>query len=878
MAKEIVIPVEVGGVTFKNPFYVASGPTTKSVKQLTKIEETGWAAASIKLTIDPAPYVNRKPRYAIFNDRDALCFTAEKRLEFEEGLRLMEDAKKVLTDLLLFANITYAGEKGYEGWVNMAKRFEEAGADIIELNMCCPNMSYNMQLTSGDDAACNVQTGASLGQQDDVVAEIVREIKKVISIPLFVKLTPEGGRIAKTAGALYAAGADAVGGTANRLGIPPIDLDNPGKAVYHLQEEISMSCHCGAWLKPLAQRDTYEIRKVNGPEPRIMAAGGIKNYKDAIEMIMCGADLIGVCAETLISGFDIMRPMAAGLKKWMDEHGYASTSEFRDAIVSKVKTAPELTLYDGYAQIKDPYFKAPCKDACPHQVPAQAYVRKVAERDFKRAYELITNKGPLQQTCGYACSHPCEDACTRGKIGQPVRIRDIKRFILEYGERQNWKPDIELQPQNGHRVAVVGAGPAGISNAFHLAKAGYDVTMFEREEKAGGMLRYALPRYRMADEMVDNEIQQLESMGVKLQTGKALGRDFNIDSLKKDGFEAVFIGIGARQDRSLGVPGEEARGVISATEFLKQVSKDERPNVGSTVVVIGGGFTAVDSARTAKRLGAKEVYIAYRRTKEEMPATQEEITEAEDEGIRIMYLVAPVSIKADKGRLTSITMCNQVLGEQVASERRRPEAVASAQFTLPCDTVIAAIGQQVENISDICFEKDVVKVNSDTLEVAEGVYAGGDAVEVKTIISAIAAGKKAAVSMDKYIRGEQAFLEYEPQGDVVDVDDMLNRAGYFKDAVLLDLETASGKERVKNFDHYVRTMSEEEAVAEASRCLACGCGEGCGICAAICPEFTIHSEHFDTISIDKNDCVACGMCFHRCPNNNIEIVNTGQTV
>jgi dihydroorotate dehydrogenase len=186
MRKDLYLPVEVAGIKFKNPFYVASGPTTMSVKQLKRIEETGWGAASIKLTIDPAPYINRVPRYAVFNDRNSLCFTVEKRLKFVEGLKLVEDAKKELKELKLMANITYAGDKGIEGWVNMAKKFEEVGADIVELNMCCPNMSYNVELSSGDSNASKIHTGASLGQRPDIVYEIVSEIKKAIKIPLFI--------------------------------------------------------------------------------------------------------------------------------------------------------------------------------------------------------------------------------------------------------------------------------------------------------------------------------------------------------------------------------------------------------------------------------------------------------------------------------------------------------------------------------------------------------------------------------------------------------------------------------------------------------------------------------------------------------------------
>jgi NADPH-dependent glutamate synthase beta subunit-like oxidoreductase/dihydroorotate dehydrogenase len=877
MSKDLYLPVEVGGITFKNPFYVASGPTTKSVKQLKRIEETGWAAASIKLTIDPAPYINRVPRYALFNDRNALAFTAEKRLTFVEGLKLMEDAKKVLKELILMANITYAGDKGIEGWVNMAKKFEEVGADIVDLNMCCPNMSYNVEISSGDNEACSVRTGASLGQQADAVAEIVREIKKAIKIPLFVKLTPEGGKISKVAKALYAAGADAVGGTANRLGIPPVDLDNPGKAVYHLQDEISMSCHAGGWVKPLALRDTYEIRKVNGPEPKIMAAGGIRNYRDAAEMIMCGADLLGICAETLISGFGFVEGMISDLKNYMEEHGYKSTKEMRDIVVPLVKSAPELTLYDGYAQIAKPNLAAPCKAACPHNVPAQAYIQKVAKGDFKRAYELIMSKNPLQSVCAWVCNHPCEEECTRGEIGTPIPIREIKKFVIDYGKKAGWKPELNKKSDREEKVAVIGSGPSGLSCAFNLALAGYKVTVFEKESYLGGMLRYGLPRFRMNHEVLDEEIDILRSMGIEFITGKGLGKDFTVESLKDNGYSAVYLGIGAQEGQSLNIPGEDAKGVYPAISFLKSVYDAKAPNVGKKVVVIGGGFTAVDSARTARRLGADEVYIAYRRTRDEMPASPEEITEAEEEGIKVMYLVAPKAIETKDGKITGIRMINQVLGETDASNRRKPEEVTYAEFVLPCDTVIAATGQKPDNAAVKEFTVDrrgmIISEASTGVTNLEGVFAGGDVVNVESVIAAIAAGKRGAVSIDKYLAKADAVLEYEPEYPVVSKEAVLKRTGYFKDNGPIDLNTMNGTERVKNFATYTRVLTEEEAVAEATRCLNCGCGEGCGICASICSEFAIHLKADDCWEINKEECVACGMCYNSCPNKNIDMIN-----
>jgi len=743
--------------------------------------------------------------------------------------------------------------------------------------MCCPNMSYNVELSSGDDNCCKVRTGASLGQQGDAVAEIVREIRKAIKIPLFVKLTPEGGKIAQVAKSLYAAGADAVGGTANRLGIPPINLDDPGKSAYHLQDEISMSCHSGAWLKPLALRDTYEIRKVNGPEPKIMAAGGMRNYRDAAEMFMCGADLIGISAETLISGYGFIEGMISDLKDYMEEHGYSTTREMRDIVVPQVKSAPELTLYEGYAKISKPNLAAPCKAACPHHVPAQAYIQKVAKGDIKGAYDLIMSKNPLQSVCGWVCSHPCESECTRGVIGTPVPIREIKRYVLEYGKKSGWRPQQKREKSRAEKIAVIGSGPAGLSCAYNLALAGYSVTVFEKENYLGGMLRYGLPRFRMNHAVLDEEIEILCDMGIKFETGKMLGVNYTVETLKDQGFAAVFLGIGAQKGLKLGVTGEDAAGVITALELLKKVYDGEKLETGNRVVVIGGGFTAVDAARTARRLGAGEVYIAYRRTRDEMPATAEEIAEAEAEGIRVMYLVSPRSIESAGGRVTGIKMVNQVLGEMDASSRRKPEEVSGAEFTMPCDTVIAATGQKpdLSALRGLATDKRgmaVIDLSTGATSM-EAVYAGGDVTNVATVIAAIADGKRAACSIDKSISGNDAVLEYEQEYPVVSKEAVLKRSGYFKDEEGTNLYTMDGNERVANYNTYLRTLTDEEALVEAARCLNCGCGEGCGICATICSEFAISLKAADEWEINSEECVACGMCYNRCPNRNIEIVN-----
>ena len=853
--KDIRIPVTIGGVTFKNPFFVASGPTTKSVRQLIEIERTGWAAASIKLSIDPAPYINRKPRYSLFKDRDALAFTAEKRLTFQEGLQLIRDAKPKLHDLLLMANITYAGDEGAAGWVNMAVEFEKAGADIIELNMCCPNMSYNVEMTSGGSCSAKKQTGASMGQQADVAAEICRAVKSAISIPLFVKLTPEGGQIAKVAKALYEAGADAVGGTGNRLGMPPIDIDDPGKAFYHLQKEISMGCHCGKWLKPLAQRDTYEIRKVCGMEKPIMAAGGITNWRDAVEMVLCGGTLLGVCAETLISGYDICRPMIEGLDKYMQEHGYTDLAQMRGLVVPEVRTANDVTIFAGYARVKEPNLAAPCKSACPHHVPTQAYIQKIAKGEYKEAFDLITGKNPLQSICALVCNHPCEDACIRSTYDSPVKIRQLKRFVLEYGRAQGWKPAWATAEPNGHKVAVIGAGPAGLACAAELRKGGYEVTVFEKESVAGGMLALGMPNYVLDKNVLAEEVAALTEQGVKFEFGKALGKDFTIDCLKNAGFEAIFAAIGNGKKVSSAISGAE--NALDALELLKSVSAGDAPKLAETVAVVGKGFAAMDAARTAIRLGAKRVTLLWSGAYGKGSADQEALALAQEEGVVLLDNAAVTAIAADS----------------VSLER------GGIPMNIPCNQVILANEYVADDavLSGIEMKNGFVKIESGRTGIA-GVYAGGNAVRKANVITAIAAGKNAAAVIDKDIRGENATLEGVPATKTVNPEIVRQRTGYLKkDSGKLNLN-APAAQRIAGFDISERVMTEAEAQKEASRCLNCGCGEGCQLCKTICTDFAPEIIGPDTMHIRKEDCVACGMCFNRCPNGNIEMVDLGYTV
>ncbi len=800
MSSDFCLPVKIAGLEFKNPFYVASGPTTKSVEQLLAIEKAGWAAASIKLTIDPAPYINRKPRYAVLNQYNALTFTAEKRLKMDDGLKLVSDAKKVLTDLILMANITYAGDKGTAGWVNMAKKFEEAGADVIELNMCCPNMSYNAQLTQGDKDAIKIKTGASLGQNGDAVGEIVSAIKKAISIPLFVKLTPEGGQIAHVAKEVFQAGADVVGGTGNRLGVPPIDLEHPERANYHLQKEISMSCFCGSWLKPLARRDTYEIRKVCGEDAVISAAGGVSTARDAIEMSMCGADLIGVCTETLMNGYNFIGDVIADTRSWLAGHGYKSLRDVRDAIVPEVRTAQELTIYGGHANVINPSLTSPCRESCPVGVPIQTIMKKISEKKYDEAAQALSEAGPLQELCGYLCDAPCERACVKGRQTQNLSIKALERFTAAKLRKNGYNGAAEKKNANGKRVAVVSRSTAGISCAYELLKAGYEVTVYNEERDT--LFDMAVSD-RLPADVPDGIDAFMARLGLKTENNPE----------KLDQLAASYDAVYNPAKFELGLCG--VQGAVSAVDYIKS------PKPAGKTTVIGDGFLAAEAARAAVLAGGEAVVLSGGGKSAFLAGLAEE-------GIPVITGVSDIVRQ----------------GNQIAFRQKNPQA----ELSIACGTVVnAAESFTAEKTGENVFTDQAPSLSPAKL---------------------ISCGKNAAAAIDGYFFGEKATIQPLTRRPVVKMQDVLARSRYLSDEKVIRLRKSEPS----------LLYTDEQASAEAARCLRCGCGEGCDLCHKICCEFAISLNENREIVIDPKKCVACGMCYNRCPNRNIEMLSTGETV
>lgn len=415
----------------------------------------------------------------------------------------------------------------------------------------------------------------------------------------------------------------------------------------------------------------------------------------------------------------------------------------------------------------------PCVSGCPVQINIPAFIEKVAEGKFEEAYEVITKSSSLPAVCGRVCPQEsqCEQKCVRGIKGEPVGIGRLERFVADW-HNANSKEKPNKPVSNGHKVAVIGSGPSGLTCAGDLAKLGYEVTVFEALHLAGGVLVYGIPEFRLPKSIVQKEIDTLIDLGVKVETNMVIGKVLSIDELMSDyGFEAVFVGSGAGLPRFMGIPGENLKGVYSANEFLTRVNlmkayKDDPTTPiqkAKKVAVVGGGNVAMDAARCAKRLGAEEVYIVYRRSEEELPARKEEVEHAKEEGIIFKLLNNPVEILPNNQKFVGGMKCVEMeLGEPDASGRRRPVEKANSEFVLDVDCVIMSIGTSPNPlIKSTTKNLETQKwggiiVNEETgLTSREGVYAGGDAVTgAATVILAMGAGKTAAKAIDEYIQNK----------------------------------------------------------------------------------------------------------------------------
>jgi heterodisulfide reductase subunit A len=485
--------------------------------------------------------------------------------------------------------------------------------------------------------------------------------------------------------------------------------------------------------------------------------------------------------------------------------------------------------------------KSPCSATCPAGVNAHGYVALISQGKFKEAMEVLRRTMPFAGVCGRVCTHPCEAECERGKVDQPIAIRALKRFMADYELKNGREKAAPVEKTKPDKVAVIGSGPAGIACAYDLAKAGYPVTIFEAAGKAGGMLRYGIPEYRLPKDILDSEIDYVKELGVEIKTNTAVT---NLDEIRGQGYKAVFLANGAWVSQKMNIPGEDSKGVLHAIDFLKQTSAGTKVEIGARVAVVGGGNAAVDAARTAVRLGAKEVSIIYRRSRAEMPAIASEIEQMEQEGVKIRYLTNPVEVIARDGKLAKIKCIKMELGEPDASGRRRPVPVKGSEFELDIDTMILATGQAVDKAKlpgkIELSGSGTVKADSVTYQTSiKDVFAGGDVVSgPATVIEAVAAGKEAAISIDRYLQGTDLKEGRPVERDRV--KDIPKKDVAKKLRAVTPLAPAA--ERVKTFHEVEAVLDEKTAVEEANRCLNCAVCSECMECVKACERNAVHHE------------------------------------
>lgn len=537
---------------------------------------------------------------------------------------------------------------------------------------------------------------------------------------------------------------------------------------------------------------------------------------------------------------------------------------------------------------------APCQMTCPAGIDVPTYITLVGEGRYSEAVSVIRKDNPFPWICGLVCTHPCEFMCVRGRMDEPISIMALKGVAAESTYASGEFSDPEPAPFNGRSVCIIGAGPGGLTAAYYLALQGYAVRVLEALPVAGGMMRVGIPDYRLPQEIVSREIAMIEDLGVDIRCNTRLGWDTSLEQLRQEGFEAFLVAVGAHNSYQLMIPGEkECSRVLPAVDFLRRVNLGDHTPPGKRVAVVGGGNVAIDTARTCIRLGCREVTILYRRTHSQMPAHQEEVVEAEEEGVRFSFLTVPKQINAEeKGAVESITCLRAELSEPDTSGRQRPVPVEGSEHEIRVDAVIPAIGQEVDDSGLGEFshmewtKRNTVRVDTISMGTDQpGVFAAGDAVTgPATIVEAVAGGKKAARAINRYFEGmPQPLLPPTPvrRGRLAPFSMPANLK---MDLKRPRMEVLKNDRRRITFQQVHLGLSEDAAHTESKRCLRCDICIRCGSCVQICRDkMGVDALHLGYFSFDKpgptdlklaaERCILCGACATNCPTEAMQMMD-----
>lgn len=808
--KGIDISTTLCGIPLRTPYILTSGPLSYAAEGLIRAHQAGCGAVVTK-TIRLGRAINPVNHIGMLGDKSLI--NCEKWADTNPDLwYTREIPMSKAAGAVVIASVGHTPQEARA----IVEDCEKAGADIIEL------VSY----------------------AEETLLPMLDYTREHVNIPIICKLSGNWPDAVGSAAKCLEHGAD---------GICAIDSIGPTlKIDIHKARPEMMGAGGYGWMsgdamRPISLRINSEIARNHPSLKSLYGSGGCMSAENAVEFLMAGCMAVGVCSVGIIRDVEYIEQMCYDLSKLLHKLGYKSIEDVCGAALDKFPAKDVVsTLGFNYK----PYF-APCQEACPAGVDAPQYIEQVRLGHYVDAYMTNSVTNPLPSICGRVCDHPCEAQCRRGDTDEPISIRLLKRTAADktYEAFGDALPLPLIKPANGKKVAIVGAGPAGLSAAYYLAKQGYKVKIFEALPVAGGMLAVGIPDYRLPKDVLHSEVKRIQRMGVEIQTGVNIGTDLTLHDLRAQGYDSILLAVGAHGDPSVDMPGADL--AMSGIKFLRDVSLNQASSLdGKSVVVVGGGNVAVDAARSARRLGAKSVTIAYRRTRDEMPAYAEEIEHAVEEGIALLFLAAPAQVEQG-----SFTYQPMKLGEPDASGRKKPIPTGEANVTIPADMVLLATGQKIiEGLIPAKNASEHFKYKT----VENDVYYAGDCLTgASSVISAIAGGRDAAAEIDLSLGGSGKVMDEHTARSLM-LSPIARDNTARKQPELLCAEC-----RTDNFAEVESGLAENDAREEAERCLKCGC-INCMRCVAVC-SYDARKLDFPIMTLDEKECRSCGACVSVCP-------------